>query len=67
MDVLASDDGKAFRKVATVKRGPDDRPAYVKTLAARLDGVRARFVRVVAHTNGQWLFADEVFVNPESE
>jgi hypothetical protein len=65
MDVLVSEDGKAFRKVATVTHRRDERPAYLKTLTAAPEGVRGRFVRVVAHTNGQWLFADEVFVNPE--
>jgi hypothetical protein len=67
MDVLVSGDGKEFRKVATVKHAPDDRPLYLKTLSAKLDGVSGRFVRVVAYNNGSmWLFADEVFVNPES-
>jgi tRNA A-37 threonylcarbamoyl transferase component Bud32 len=65
MDVLISGDGKEFRKVATVKPDPDERPVYMVTLSARLDGVTARFVRVVARTHGLWLFADEVFVNPE--
>jgi hypothetical protein len=27
--------------------------------------LKGRFVRVVPHTNGLWLFADEVFVNPK--
>jgi hypothetical protein len=39
----------------------------MKTLTAKLDGITGRFVRVVAHTNGLWLFADEVMVNPEPE
>jgi hexosaminidase len=65
LDVLVSDDGKTYRKVATVTPAPDDRPAFTRTLTATPAGVRARFVRVVARTNGQWLFADEVFVNPE--
>ena len=64
-DVLVSDDGKEFRKVATVKHPTDEGAAYTRTLAAKLKGVKGRFVRVVAHTNGLWLFADEIFVNLE--
>ena len=66
-DVLVSEDGKEFRKVATMKHSPDARPAFMKTLSVKLDGVTGRFVKVVAHTNGLWLFADEVFVNPEPD
>jgi hexosaminidase len=65
LDVLVSDDGKAFRQAASVTHKQDERPAYIKVLAADLKGVRARYVRVVGRTNGMWLFADEVFVNPE--
>jgi hypothetical protein len=65
MDVLVSDDGKAFREVGTVPHVPDARPTYMKTLSVKLDGVTGRFVKVVAHTTGMWTFADEVFVNPE--
>jgi hexosaminidase len=65
VDVLVSEDGKGFRKVATIKHEPDARPAFTQAMSATLSGVRGRFVRVVAHSNGQWLFADEVFVNPE--
>ncbi|MBI1915373.1 MAG: hypothetical protein HYS12_11635 [Planctomycetes bacterium] len=60
-----SDDGKKFKKVVSIQHEPDNRPAYTRTLTAKLVGVRGRFVRLVAHTNGLWLFADEVFVNPE--
>ncbi len=65
VDVLVSDDGKEFRQAATVRREPDGRPTFIETLRAQPRGVRGRYVRVVAHTNGQWLFADEVLVNPE--
>jgi hypothetical protein len=54
-------------KVATIKHAQDGRPAYLKTLTATLEGVKGRYVRVTAHTNGLWLFADEVFVNPEPD
>ena len=66
MDILVSDDGKTFRKVATVTHEQTNTPAYIRALAADLKGVKGRFVRVVGHTNGQWEFADEVFVNPEA-
>jgi hexosaminidase len=67
LDVLVSDDGKEFRKAATAKRRQDNRAAFTETLTATLEGVKGRFVRVVAYTNGQWLFADEVLVNPERD
>jgi hexosaminidase len=65
MDVLVSSDGKEFRTVASVSHTPDDRPAYMRTLRVKLKGVTGRFVKVVGHNPGSWLFADEVFVNPE--
>jgi hypothetical protein len=65
MDVLVSDDGKEFRNVAIVKHTPDGRPVYMKALNVKLKDITGRFVKVVAYTNGLWLFADEIFVNPE--
>jgi hypothetical protein len=65
LDILISDDGKAFRKIATVKHQQNETSPYITTLGAKLKGVKGRFVRVVAYTNGQWLFTDEVFVNPK--
>jgi N-acetyl-beta-hexosaminidase len=66
VDIWVSEDGQAFHKVATVTHQQDDRPAFTKAVSATFEPARARFVRLVAHTNGQWLFADEVFVNPEA-
>jgi hypothetical protein len=37
----------------------------MRTLSVKLKGVTGRFVKVVAPIDGFWLFADEVFVNPE--
>jgi hypothetical protein len=65
MDVLVSRDGKEFHTVGMVKHTPDERPAYMRTLSVKLKGVTGRFVKVVAHNHAFWLFADEVFVNPE--
>jgi hexosaminidase len=65
LDVLVSDDGETFRKAASVNHVQNENPAFIETLTTDLGGVKARFVRVVAHTNGQWLFVDELFVNPE--
>jgi hypothetical protein len=65
VDVLVSSDGKEFRTVGAVNHTPDERPAYRRTLSVQLKGVTGRFVRVVGHNPGSWLFADEVFVNPE--
>jgi hypothetical protein len=65
VDVLVSEDGSSFRQVARVKHKQDERATSMETLAATFKGVQGRFVRIVAHTNGQWLFTDEVLVNPE--
>jgi hypothetical protein len=65
MDVLVSSDGKEFRTVGTVKHTADEQQAYMLTLSVQLKGVTGRFVRVVGQNPGSWLFADEVFVNPE--
>ena len=65
VEVFVSDDGMAFKKVATIRRKQDSGRASVHTLSAKLSGVKGRFVRLVAHTNGLWLFVDELFVNPE--
>jgi hypothetical protein len=47
------------------KHPTDEGAACTRTLVPKPKGVKGRFVRVVAHTNGLWLFADEIFVNPE--
>jgi serine/threonine protein kinase len=65
MDVMVSSDGKEFRTVGTVKHPADERPMYMQTLSVKLKGVTGRYVRVVGHNHGFWLFGDEVFVNPE--
>ncbi len=67
VDVLVSDDGKEYRKAAAILHKQDDRSAYTELLTATLKPVKARYVRIVARTNGQWLFADEALVNPEPE
>ncbi len=64
MEVFVSDDGKKWRTAGTAGHKPDARPAYQRTLSVKLEGEKARHVRVVAKTNGMWIFADEVFVNP---
>jgi len=76
VEFMVSDDGKNFRSVATLKNDADDRDPkpVVKEFAAKLDGARARFVRVRATNYGKlpawhagagspaWLFADELIV-----
>ena len=65
MNVLVSSDGKEFRTVAIAKHTEGDRPVCMATLSAKLKDVTGRYVRVVAPNRSHWLFADEVFVNPE--
>jgi hexosaminidase len=64
VDILVSDDGEKFRSVAVIEHKQSEQAAYLKTLQADIKDVQARYVKLVAHTNGLWLFADEVFVNP---
>ncbi|HET6246573.1 MAG TPA: family 20 glycosylhydrolase [Tepidisphaeraceae bacterium] len=67
VDVLVSDDGKKFRQVATIHTPADKTSRIIKTLSVPLTDVSARYVRLVAHTNGMWLFTDELFVNRRKE
>ena len=67
VEIQVSDDGKTFRRAAAAKRAQDDRPTYIHRFAIDVGNAKARYVRVVARTNGQWLFADEIAVNPEGE
>jgi len=64
MDILVSQDGKEFNKVATVAHQPTNEGEMLKTLSAKLDNVKARYVKVVAPTKGGWVFVNEIFVNP---
>jgi hexosaminidase len=71
-----SDDGKAFRSIATIKNDADDRDPkpLLKAFATPVDGSGARYVRVRAKNYGKlpawhvgagnpaWLFTDELIV-----
>jgi len=65
MEVSVSDDGKTFRSIGSVKSKQEAKAAVIETLAVDVKDVKARYVRVTAPTNGLWIFADEVFVNPQ--
>ena len=67
MDILTSNDGQAFTKVATVVTKKDEVGEKTATVSAKLNNVKARYVKIVAHTNGQWLFLDEIIVNPKPQ
>jgi hexosaminidase len=67
VEVLVSADGKDFKKAAAIVTPRDKRGQYLTTLSAELEDTRARYVRMVARTNGLWLFLDEILVNPEAE
>ena len=76
VEVAVSDDGKAYRVVASVKHDVPEKQAgpLVKPIGAALKGVRARYVRVRAKSVGKipawhraggipaWLFVDEIVV-----
>ncbi len=61
---MISDDGKQFKSAAVINTPASKDGQFVRTLAANLDNVTARYVRIIAHTNGMWLFCDELIVNP---
>jgi hexosaminidase len=65
LEVSVSDDGTSFRTIGTAKSRRENKPNLLETLAVDVTAVKARFVRVAAPTSGLWIFADEVFVNPE--
>ena len=65
LTVLVSDDGKNFKEVGKVETVRDQSAARVYTIAAKLNDVKARYVKIIANTNGSWLFKDELFVNPQ--
>lgn len=65
LTVSVSNDNKTFREVAKidVTRGTGSDKLY--HVSQKLTGVKGRYVKFFAPTNGQWLFADELYVNPE--
>ncbi len=65
VDVQVSDDGKTFRDGATIEHTRTNEAEFIATLSTRLSGVRARYVRLIAHS-GAWLFVDEIMVNPSA-
>jgi hexosaminidase len=76
VEFAVSEDGKEYETVAAVANdvSPRDAEVVIKEFTARLDGRRARFVRVLARSLGAvpdwhygaggkaWLFADEIVV-----
>jgi hexosaminidase len=77
VEIAVSADGKDFKTVATIANevSPQAADIVIEDFAARLDGVKARYLRVVAKTIGvcppghpgaggkAWLFADEIIVD----
>lgn len=66
-DVLVSDDGKEFRKVETMIYPKNEIGENTAVVATKLKEVKARYVRILAYTNGQWLFLDEIMINPAAK
>ena len=76
--IAISEDGSQFRHVAAFETSApaDHRAAHKQGFGVRLEGERARYVRVLAHSLGScpawhpgsgtpaWVFADEIRVNP---
>jgi hexosaminidase len=63
--VSVSDDGKTFKEVGDFTPVQDREAQKIQTLSVKLDGVNARYVKILVKTSGQWLFCDELFVNPK--
>ena len=72
VEFAVSDDGKAFRTVATLTHDvPKDEPGpLMRTIAAVNLDLATRYVRVRAKKTGtvgkDWLFVDEILVNPDT-
>ena len=64
IDILVSDDGKTFKDAAKIGTPASKEGNFVKILTADLKNLKARYVKIAAHTNGMWLFTDELIVNP---
>jgi hypothetical protein len=67
VEVSVSEEGETFRTVAAVPSDPppprrDQR--FTRDYLADLPGVTARYVRLRAFPAAQWIFVDEVIVNP---
>lgn len=77
VEFLVSADGKEFETVATVPSDDSTQTAdiVIEDFAARLSGVKARYLKVLAKTIGvcppghpgaggkAWIFADEIIVD----
>lgn len=70
VEFAVSDDGKSFRKIATLAHNVPKSEAgpLMRTIAAEDLDLAARYVRVRAKKTGtagrDWLFVDEILVNP---
>jgi hexosaminidase len=66
LEVEVSDDGRAFRPAGSLNRQSNQEAQYIATLSVDLGETTARYVRVTARPSGQWLFVDEVLVDPQA-
>jgi cytochrome c len=77
VEFFVSTDGKAFQAIATITHAiPVKEPTEKITLSARIEPMKARYLRIHAKNLGTipdwhpakgrkaWLFADEILVNP---
>ncbi|MFN0197410.1 MAG: family 20 glycosylhydrolase [Planctomycetaceae bacterium] len=61
-EVHASIDGREFHKVGQVSHESTQNPRFLHTMTAQLEKVKTRYIKVIARSNGQWLFVDEIVV-----
>ena len=61
-----STDGKSFKEVASVTPEVPKQAAQPSITSVKLQGASGRYWRVHATSGGEWLFVDEIQVNPKA-
>lgn len=64
LTILASTDGTEFRQVGLWQRPSDPRGRSIASILVPLVDVRTRYLKLVAHPAGPWIFVDEILVDP---
>ena len=63
LEVLLSDDNKTFKPSGTVSP-PRSKLDHLENVQVDCHGAKARYVRFKFAGDGQWMFVDQLFVNP---
>jgi len=60
-----TNDGKSSKEVASLTPKTPDKQPVPYVAGVRLQGAGGRYLRVHATQGGEWLFVDEIQVNPK--